>query len=179
MGSAACGRTLRSSQAGLEVAWASPAILTRLCPSSRAFSFSICYLLGRVARCFLAAACCLAARRARAQLPPPARGKWPCAAPFARQRSPQSGLHAGRMAHHKQRAMAVFKKEKRGVYCCLVVMKQSAADRKTIWWTEPPHVQLHVGCKEELEPCGEWLHVVHRFHPSDKGCVFLATDLGV
>jgi hypothetical protein len=58
-------------------------------------------------------------------------------------------------------------------------MKQSAADRMAIWWTEPPHVQLHVGCKEELEPCGEWLHVVHRFHPSDKGCVFLATDLGV
>ena len=87
--------------------------------------------------------------------------------------------HGASHGTDKQRATAVFKKEKRVVYNCLVVMKQSAADRMTIWWTEPPHVQLHVGCKEELEPCGEWLHVVQRFHPSDKGCVFLATDLGV
>ena len=68
---------MRSRLAGREVARAVPAILTRLCPSSRCSLFFL-YLLGRVARCFLAAACCLAARRARAQLPPPARGKWPC-----------------------------------------------------------------------------------------------------
>ena len=53
---------VRSRLAGREVARAVPAILTRLCPSSRCSLFFL-YLLGRVARCFLADACCLAARR--------------------------------------------------------------------------------------------------------------------
>ena len=61
---APCGRALHSSPAGLEVARAMPAILTRLYALAAVLSLSArrsCEL--RVASCFLAAACSSAARR--------------------------------------------------------------------------------------------------------------------
>ena len=93
---------MRSSQAGLEVAWASPAILTRLCPiySSRSFSFSICSAELRVAFWPLLAAWPHAVLAHSSPRPLEGSGRAPRASPGNGARSLAYMQGAWRMAHH-------------------------------------------------------------------------------